>query len=193
LPQSGLAETAATIILKGMLKALFIASVISVSGPQYGPSDEMFEKLKTAPNEEAATSTALDIWAAWLESGSAAADLVMERAVEAQSMGELELAHELYDRVIAIQPTYAEAYNRRASVFLIEENMSEALRDVNEALRLEPRHFGAWTGLGRILEELGAREEALEAYQEALKIHPTLEVARAAQSRLMRQQNGQGL
>ena len=176
-----------------MLKALFIAGLISVSGPSYGPSDEMFEELKNAPSEEAAHSTALDIWAAWLESGSAAADLVMERAVAAQSAGELELAHELYDRVIAIQPDYAEAYNRRASVFLMEENMPEALRDVNEALRLEPRHFGAWTGLGRILEELGAKEEALEAYREALKIHPQLEAARAAESRLTRAQNGQGL
>ena len=82
---------------------------------------------------------------------------------------ELELAHELYDRVIAIQPDYAEAYNRRASVFLLEENMAEALRDVNEALRLEPRHFGAWTGLGRVLEELGAKDEALAAYREAVR------------------------
>ena len=65
--------------------------------------------------------------------------------------------------------------------------------DVNEALRLEPRHFGAWTGLGRILEELGARDEAIEAYREALNIHPTLQAARAAESRLMREQNGQGL
>ncbi|MCH2457603.1 MAG: hypothetical protein MK186_06100, partial [Henriciella sp.] len=73
-----------------MLKAVLIASVIAVSGPQYGPSDEMFDELKNAPSEEEANSTAMDIWAAWLESGSAAADLVMQRAVEAQSLGDLE-------------------------------------------------------------------------------------------------------
>ncbi|RIJ31916.1 tetratricopeptide repeat protein [Henriciella algicola] len=176
-----------------MLKALFIASVITASGPQYGPSDEMFDELKNAPSEEEASSTATDIWAAWLESGSAAADLVMQRAVEAQNLGDLELAHELLDRVIAIQPTYAEAYTRRAALFLVDENFPEALRDLNEAIRLEPRHFGAWTGLGRILETLGAKDEALEAYREALKIYPTLQVARAAESRLVREQNGQGL
>ena len=176
-----------------MLQAFLIASFIAVSGPQYGPSDEMFEELKTAPSEEEAMSTALDIWAAWMESGSAAADLVMERAVAAQSAGELELAHELYDRVIAIQPDYAETYNRRASVFLMEENMPEALRDVNEALRLEPRHFGAWTGLGRVLEELGAKDEALAAYREALKIHPTLAAAKQAEARLLKEKIGQGL
>jgi tetratricopeptide (TPR) repeat protein len=153
----------------------------------------MFEELKSAPTEEEATSTALDIWAAWLESGSAAADLVMERAVTAQMNEELDLAHELYDRVIAIQPGYAEAYNRRATVFLLKDNMAEALRDVNEALRLEPRHFGAWTGLGRVLENLGARDEALQAYREALNIHPTLAAARQAEARLLEEQNGQGL
>lgn len=176
-----------------MYQAIALASVIFVSGPAFGPSDEMFEELKKAPTEEEATSAALDIWAAWMESGSAAADLVMERAVTAQSQGDLELASELYDRVIAIQPEYAEAYNRRASVFLLEEKMAEALRDVNEALRLEPRHFGAWMGLGRVLEELGATGEAIEAYHEALEIHPTLGPAKSAVSRLEKEQTGQGL
>ena len=176
-----------------MFKSLALASVIFVSGPSFGPSDEMFEELKQAPTEEEATSVALDIWAAWMESGSAAADLVMERAVTAQANGDLDLARNLYDRVIAIVPEYAEAYNRRASVFLLNDQYDEALRDVNEALRLEPRHFGAWTGLGRVLEELGAQDEALEAYREALKIHPTLGPAKAAEARLLKEMNGQGL
>ena len=176
-----------------MLKALALASVILASGPSYGPSDAMFEELKNAPSEQEATSIALDIWAAWMESGSAAADLVMERAVTAQSNGDIELARELYDRVISIQPDYAEAYNRRASVFLMEEKMGEALRDVNKALELEPRHFGAWTGLGRVFEELGAKDQALEAYKEALKIHPTLSPARSAVARLQKETTGTGL
>lgn len=193
MPQSGLAEGLLSLILVPMFKAFAIASFIFVSGPSFGPSDEMFEELKNAPTEEEATSVALDIWAAWMESGSAAADLVMERAVTAQSQGDLELARELYDRVIAIQPEYAEAYNRRASVFLLEEKMAEALRDVNEALRLEPRHFGAWTGLARVLEELGAKDEAIDAYREALKVHPTLGPAKSAVARLEKEQTGQGL
>lgn len=176
-----------------MFKALAFTGIILISGPSFGPSDEMFEELKNAPSEEEATSVALDIWASWMESGSAAADLVMERAVTAQSLGDLEQARDLYDRVIGIQPDYAEAYNRRASLFLQEDQYDEALRDVNEALRLEPRHFGAWTGLGRVLEELGAKDEALEAYREALKIHPTLGPAKSAEARLVKEKNGQGL
>lgn len=173
-----------------MLKALISAGLIFVSAPDFGPSDKMFDDLKSAESEEAANATATDIWAAWMESGSDAADLVMERAVSAQAQGDSDLAKALYDRVIAIQPDYAEAWNRRATVFLSEENYSEALRDVNEALRLEPRHFGAWGGLGAVLESLGAEKEALEAYQKALEIYPLFPRAKSAVSRLTKEIEG---
>jgi len=173
-----------------MLKALAVAGLILVSAPDFGPSDEMFEELKTAPSEEEANDIALDIWASWMESGSDAADLVMERAVRAQSFGELEHALALYDRVIAIQPDYAEAWNRRATVFLTQENYPEALRDVNEALRLEPRHFGAWGGLGAVLEGLGSKDEAIAAYQKALDIYPLFPSAKRGINRIRREQEG---
>ncbi|MEM9938709.1 MAG: tetratricopeptide repeat protein [Pseudomonadota bacterium] len=173
-----------------MIKELALAGLIFVSGPDFGPSDQMFEDLLTAPTEEEANDTALDIWAAWMESGSAAADLVMERAVNAQAMGDLEHAHALYDRVIAIQPGFAEAWNRRATLFLAQENYSEALRDVNEALRLEPRHFGAWGGLGAVLESLGAQEEALVAYEKALELYPHFPSAKRGVARIKQDLQG---
>ena len=171
-----------------MLKALAFAGILLVSSPDFGPSDEMFAELKTAPTEEEANDVALDIWASWMESGSAAADLVMERAVQAQAFGDLNHARALYDRVIAIQPDYAEAWNRRATVFLAQENYSEALRDVNEALRLEPRHFGAWGGLGAVLERLGSKDEAVAAYENALDLYPFFPSAKRGISR--REQEG---
>ncbi|MEM9225960.1 MAG: tetratricopeptide repeat protein [Pseudomonadota bacterium] len=164
--------------------------IILVSGPDFGPSDQMFEELKEAPNADEANQTAMDIWAAWMESGSDAADLVMERGVNAQAAGELELARALYDRVIILQPDYAEAWNRRATVFLAENNYPEALRDINEALRLEPRHFGAWAGLGAVLEGLNAAPAAIVAYEEALKIHPNFSAAKSALARLREQEEG---
>lgn len=173
-----------------MFKALAFASLIFVSSPDFGPSDKMFDELKNAPSEEEANDIALDIWASWMESGSYAADLVMERAVRAQAFGDLDHARALYDRVIAIQPGYAEAWNRRATVFLAQENYSEALRDVNEALRLEPRHFGAWGGLGAVLEGLGSKNEAVAAYEKALEIYPRFPSAQRGINRIRREQEG---
>ena len=188
-----LAECGGGAILTAMLKALATAFLIAVSGPAYGPSDEMFDRLLEAPSDEEAESVALDIWAAWMESGSATVDILMERAVAAQTIGDTEHARALYDRAITIKPDYAEAWHRRATLFVADEHYDEALRDLNEALKHEPRHFGAWFGLGTLLERLGSTEEALEAYREALTIYPRLERARQAAARLSSVSDGTAL
>ena len=173
-----------------MFKALALFSIFMITPPDYGPSDQMFQDLKAAPSDEEANDIALDIWDSWMESGSDAADLIMERGVQAQAFGELDQARALYDRVIAIQPNYAEAWNRRATVFLAQQDYAEALRDVNEALRLEPRHFGAWGGLGAVLESLGSKDEALKAYQNALEIYPGFPSAKRGVERIRREKEG---
>ena len=75
----------------------------------------------------------------------------------------------------------------------MDENYPEALRDLNETLRLEPRHFGAWSGLGIMFEQMGSPKNALEAYREALKIYPRMQQAIAAEKRLSKISEGQGL
>jgi tetratricopeptide (TPR) repeat protein len=176
-----------------MLKAIFLSISILAASFQTGPSDEMFAKLQDAPSESEAGDAAMDIWASWMESGSATVDIMMERGVTAQANGKLAEARTYYDRAILIEPEYAEAWNRRATLFLTEENWSEALRDLNETLRLEPRHFGAWSGLGMIFESIGAEKQALEAYREALAIYPLMPAARRAEARLSKAIEGQGL
>ena len=150
-----------------MFKALLLAALLFAGHASAGPSDEMFEKLLKAPSESEANDAAQDIWASWMESGSPTVDMIMERAVD--------------------------AWNRRATLFLNDENFPEALRDLNEALRLEPRHFGAWAGLGIMMETMGAEAEALDAYRQALEIHPFMTQARQAEKRLSRVAEGQGL
>jgi tetratricopeptide (TPR) repeat protein len=153
----------------------------------------MFARLKAATEEAEAADVAADIWATWLESGSPTVDLLMERVGIALESGDTETAHELLDRVILLKPDYPEAYHRRAGLFLDAENYPEAFRDLNEALKLEPRHFGAWLGMGVMLEALGGEKEALESYREALAIYPLLPQARSAASRLAKKAEGQEL
>ena len=180
-------------ILSFMLKPLILAALLFAGQASASPSDEMFQKLHDAPSESEANDAAQDIWAAWMESGSPTVDMIMERAVDAQTVGEFDTARALYDRAIMIDPDYAEAWSRRASLFLNDENFPEALRDLNEALRLEPRHFGAWAGLGIMMETMGAEKEALEAYRQALEIYPFMTQALQAEKRLAKQAEGQGL
>ncbi|MBU1287845.1 MAG: tetratricopeptide repeat protein [Alphaproteobacteria bacterium] len=176
-----------------MLKPLILAAILLAGQASAAPSDEMFQKLHDAPSESEANDAAQDIWAAWMESGSPTVDMIMERAVDAQTVGEFDTARALYDRAVMLEPDYAEAWSRRASLFLNDENFPEALRDLNEALRLEPRHFGAWAGLGIMMETMGAEKEALEAYRQALDIYPFMTQALQAEKRLAKQAEGQGL
>ncbi len=166
------------------MKAFILAAVLLASGPDGGPSDDLFDRLQSAETRMEAESVAADIVAGWLNSGSPTIDILMERGTKAQLAGDLDRAMAFYDRVILIEPDYAEAWNRRASIFMKQDRFDQALRDVNAALEREPRHFGAWLGLGLMLEELGAQRQALEAYREALALHPHLEEARRAEARL---------
>lgn len=175
------------------LKALALLSFILASAVQSGPSDELFEKLKNAEGEREIAMAEADILNAWMDSGSPTVDLLMSRAEEAVALGDTEHARALYDRCILIKPDYAEAWNRRAALFLADDKFDEALRDLNEVLAIEPRHFGAWTGLGFIMQQLGANDEALDAFEEALKIHPNLQAAKQSAAQLKPKSAGQAL
>ncbi len=181
-------------ILQAMLKRFLLAALIWLAPAAHAaPTEEMFAKLKAATEEAEAADVAADIWATWLESGSATVDLLMERAVMADAAGDTDTARELLDRVILLKPDYPEAYHRRAGLFLETENYPEALRDLNETLKLEPRHFGAWLGMGMMLESLGGEQEALDSYREALSIYPLMPQARFAADRLAKKAEGQEL
>ncbi len=177
-----------------MFKPILIAALIWIAPAAHAaPTEAMFEKLKAATEEAEAADVAADIWATWLESGSPTVDLLMQRAMGAVHAGDTGTAHELLDRVILLKPDYPEAWHRRAGLFLDSENFPEAFRDLNEALTLEPRHFGAWLGMGVMLETLGGEKEALDSYREALAIYPLLPQARFAAQRLAKQAEGQEL
>ena len=178
-----------------MLRAVLLSlALMFTSLPALAmPTDEMFDKLKNAPSESEANDIAQDIWASWAESGSATVDMIMERGADAQMTGDDATARVFYDRAIMIKPDCAQAWFRRAGIFLSEENFPEALRDLNETLKLEPRHFGAWAGLGSMFEAMGADEQALDAWREALAIYPYMHDGLQAEKRLTKAAEGQGL
>lgn len=157
------------------------------------PSDELFKKLKDAPTEQDAILPVQDVLAALLDSGSGTVDLLMERSTIAAENGDLKLTRELLDRVIAIAPDYTEGWFQRSALFLADENYPEALRDLNQVLKIEPRHFPAWYRTASVLEQLGSRKEAITAYENAIAIHPHFSLAQRGITRLAPNSNGQSL
>ena len=99
----------------------------------------------------------------------------MARVKAAAEDKDFDLAIQLLDAVIELKPNYTEGWNRRATVYYMQKDYGHALADIHEVLAREPRHFGALSGLGLILQEIGDEKHALEAYRRALAIDPHLE------------------
>jgi tetratricopeptide (TPR) repeat protein len=137
--------------------------------------DTLFGALKIAPDQTSAKAIEDRIWAMWMASGSDTCNLLMSRVKAAIDGKDYDLAVKLLDAIIEIKPDYVEAWNRRATVYYLMNDYGHSLADIREVLSREPRHFGALSGLGLILQEIGDDKDALEAYRKALAVDPHLE------------------
>jgi tetratricopeptide (TPR) repeat protein len=155
--------------------------------------DRLFERLAAAEDEEEANGIAQLIERRWGRSGSDTADLLMSRALAAASDKDPALAIEILDRVIVLEPKWAEAWNKRATLFFMMGDYERAIFDVHQTLALEPRHFGAWAGLGFILQSTDDNKHALEAFRRALAIHPFVGNVRSLIERLAPDVDGREL
>jgi tetratricopeptide (TPR) repeat protein len=134
--------------------------------------DFLFGALKAAPDEDSAKLVENRIWALWLSSGSDTANILMGRAKTAIDSNDLDLGLQLLDALIKLKPNYVEAWNRRATLHYMRKEYGEAMQDIRQVLVREPRHFGAMSGLGMILNEFGDEKHALEVFRRALEINP---------------------
>jgi tetratricopeptide (TPR) repeat protein len=128
-----------------------------------------------APDEDTAKAIEDRIWALWSVSDSDTCNLLMSRVTVAIDDKDYDLALKLLDAIITIKPDYVEAWNRRATVYYLKDDIAHSIADIAEVLVREPRHFGALSGLGLILQDIGDDKDALTAYRKALAIDPHLE------------------
>lgn len=154
--------------------------------------DELYAKLAAAPDQEAATPIAEAIEQIWQHSASPTAELLVMRAVSV-AQGNRDLAMKLLDSAVELQPDYAEAWNRRAFVYYLNDDYKRALGDIRRVLALEPRHYKALEGLGQILKNIGEKKGALAAYDSLLAIYPAMPGAKEARDELRVEVEGQGI
>src|SRR5271163_4359018 len=136
--------------------------------------DFLFGALKAAPDDTSAKAVEDRIWAMWTMAGNDTTSLLMSRAKKAIDDDDYDLALRLLDAIIEIKPDYTEAWNRRATVYFLKKDYGNSLADLSKVLTREPRHFGALSGLGLIMQEIGDDKRALDAYRKALDIYPRL-------------------
>lgn len=140
--------------------------------------DTLFTELRRAENAAVAERIDSRIWTIWLESGSGVVDLMMTEGLKALALGRHQAALEAFDTAVRTAPKFAEAWNKRATVHFLLGDYEASRRDAEMTLELEPRHFGAMSGLGAIYLTLEQPAEALEWFRKAIGIHPHLEGVR---------------
>ena len=87
----------------------------------------------------------------------------------------IDKAVETFSNVIDLDPSWAEAWNKRATVYYMIGEFEKSQADINKVLELESRHFGALAGQGLVNIELENYEKAIKSYQQAQEIYPSMQ------------------
>jgi tetratricopeptide (TPR) repeat protein len=154
---------------------------------------KLYDQLGAAHDAHDAAPIMQTIEQLWLLSGSDTVDLLMARADRFVKESDLDLALKILDATVDIAPEDAEAWHRRATVHYLQKDYELALADLRHALDIDPKHYKAINDLGVVLEALGAKKEALQAYRKALEINPFLDDARQSVEFLKREVEGQDI
>ncbi len=155
--------------------------------------EDLLDKLSKSADKEEAGTLEREIVSAWNHSGSDTVDLLLERAGVAMQEKNFGLALQYLDTIVGLKPDFAEGWNMRATVYYLLDEYELSLADIQHVLALQPRHFGALSGLGMIFRELDEPEKALEAFREVLKVHPYFGKARESAEKLEKQVEGQDI
>jgi tetratricopeptide (TPR) repeat protein len=149
--------------------------------------DRLFATLQSSHDDSVLLETEATIWEIWYDSGEQTVDEKMELAAEMMRAHDLVAAERVYTEIVEQLPGFSEGWNRRATVRYYLGDYAGSLADIEETLRLEPRHFGAIWGLGMILGSQRDYERAIFAFERLLEIKPNSIDARPRIELLKRQ------
>lgn len=152
--------------------------------------DELFARLPENSGQRAGRLIEAEILERFEKSGSDTTDLLMSWANQAIAEKTYPLALDILDQVVILQPGYAEAWNKRATVHFLLDDYGSSIGDIRQTLALEPRHFGALSGLGLIFEAMDRNEAAIRAFKRALEVNPQLDKVRESLERLEKETAG---
>ena len=169
-----------------LLPTSLLASVLLVPLAPIAQADQsdqrltaLFETLKSTGDVSAARAAEVEIWRIWIDSGRDDIDALMIEGVVAMSNQRLEDAITIFGQITERAPAFAEGWNKRATAYFLNEDYVASVEDIRRTLALEPRHFGAISGMGLIFLIRGDEAGALAAFEAVVAIHPNSPGARA--------------
>ena len=171
------------------MRALLAVLLLLVAGPVAARQDDprleaLFARLKAAANAFEAAPVEAEIWTVWSGTSDPQSAGLLARAVEAMARRDHSTALEALNELVDREPDFAEAWNKRATLHYVIGDYRASVEDIRRTLALEPRHFGALSGLGLIYLAINEPAAAARSFEAALAIHPHLTGARANLERL---------
>jgi tetratricopeptide (TPR) repeat protein len=134
--------------------------------------DTLFPRLLRASSISEVHKLQARIWSIWYETTNRAARRLFFTSTQKMQIGDIRGALRDLDELVRVAPDFAEGWNRRATLYYLIGDYQASLSDINHTLALEPRHFGALSGLGLIEAERGNDRAAIDAFERVLQINP---------------------
>jgi tetratricopeptide (TPR) repeat protein len=154
--------------------AVTLAQAAAVAGQDDPRLTKLFETLQSADSDEEAHRAEVEIWQIWVAHKNPEIEKLMRQGMAAFNEDDQEGALEAFNGVVQADKDFAEGWNKRATVEYAMGDFEASIADIERTLALEPRHFGALSGLGQIYLALEKKALALKAFEAALKIDPHL-------------------
>ena len=132
----------------------------------------LFEQLLLVSNPVVLRATEDLIWEIWLEHENTDVQQLLTLGTEAMNRRQFSEALLIFSQIVKNFPDFAEGWNKRATLYYLVGNTDASIEDIKRALELEPRHFGALSGLGLVYLQQGKLALAEEAFLELITVHP---------------------
>ena len=182
-------------IIMFLATAMLLLAYAPANADQTDPKlDKLFAALQTSLSNASAASLEREIWTIWTRHpDDRAINHQMNRAIKMMNAGQLDDAEAMFSAIISRKPAFAEAWNKRATVRFFRGDDAGSANDILQVIKLEPRHFGALSGLGMIKVRGGDLQGALQAYRAAQRINPFLPNIEVIIDKLGQRLNGRAL
>ena len=153
---------------------LFLSTTTLSANDRDDELDKLFLELKkNIPS--LSSGIAKQIWALWITHPTdQKLTSILDEGSRLIQDQQLNRAINVFTEAIELDPTWAEAWNKRATVFYMVGEFEKSQDDIDKVLELEERHFGALAGQGMVNIHLKNYDKAKRSYQKAQEIYPAM-------------------
>lgn len=132
----------------------------------------LFDRLGVSSDPASIRATENSIWEIWLQHSNPDVERLLVMGTQRMNARQFPEALLIFNELVNVVPDFAEAWNKRATLYYMVGNFEASIDDIEATLELEPRHFGALSGLGLVYLQQGELQKARQAFADLIAVHP---------------------